>query len=177
MRIDNRSLSKQVKQTDDEKERKQLKVRDNEQEALAKSIKGSTYALGKAPENLTTLQTQLSALIAESHPKLYKAYQLKGELVKRNGWNLPESLVLAGVALENRGHQNEQAAKIMRNSDNILNTLRSGLSNARLEAINNKIKLLVRRSYGFRNRQSMFAFVKLTCSKVEITLPNRPVLS
>ena len=59
MRIDNRSLSKQVKQTDDEKERKQLKVRDNEQEALAKSIKGSTYALGKAPENLTTLQTQL----------------------------------------------------------------------------------------------------------------------
>ena len=73
MRIDNRSLSKQVKQTDDEKERKQLKVPDNEQEALAKSVKGSTYALGKAPENLTTLQTQLLALIAESHPKLYKA--------------------------------------------------------------------------------------------------------
>ena len=80
MLIDNRSLSKQVKQTDDEKERKQLKVCDNEQEALAKSIKGSTYALGKAPENLTTLQTQLLALIAESHPKLYKAYQLKEEL-------------------------------------------------------------------------------------------------
>ena len=80
MRIDNRSLSKQVKQTDDEKERKQLKVRDNEQEALAKSIKDSTYALGKAPENLTMLQTQLSALIAERHSKLYKAYQLKEEL-------------------------------------------------------------------------------------------------
>lgn len=65
----------------------------------------------------------------------------------------------------------------MRNSDNILNTLRRDLSNARLEAINNKIKLLVRRSYGFRNLQSMFAYVKLICSKVEITLPNRPVLS
>lgn len=65
----------------------------------------------------------------------------------------------------------------MRNSDNILNTLRSGLSNARLEAINNKIKWLVRRSHGFRNRQSMFAYVKLICSKVKITLPNRPGLS
>lgn len=86
-------------------------------------------------------------------------------------------MVLAGVALENRGHQKEQAAKIMRNSDNILNTLRSGLSNARLEASNNKIKLLVRRSYGFRNRQSMFAYVKLISSKAEITLPDRPVLS
>ena len=80
MRIDNRSLSKQVKQTDDEKERNQLKVPDNEQAALAKSIKGPTFALGKAPENLTTLQTQLLALSAESHPKLYKAYQLKEEL-------------------------------------------------------------------------------------------------
>lgn len=86
-------------------------------------------------------------------------------------------MVLAGVALENRDHQKEQAAKIMRNSDNILNTLRSGLSNARLKASNNKIKLLVRRSYGFRNRQSMFAYVKLICSKAEITLPDRPVLS
>lgn len=65
----------------------------------------------------------------------------------------------------------------MRNSDNILNTLRSGLSNARLEAINNKIKLLVRRSYSFRKLQSMFAYVKLICSKVEISLPDRPVLS
>ena len=60
----------------------------------------------------------------------------------------------------------------MRNSDNILNTLRSGLSNARLEAINNKIKLLVRRSYSFRKPQSMFAYVKLICSKVEISLPD-----
>lgn len=179
MRIDNRSLSKQVKQTDDEKERKQLKVPDNEQAALAKSIKGSTYALGKAPENLTTLQTQLLALIAESHPKLYKAYQLKEEL--RLILKMPSET--AGTCLnrwywlENRGHQKEQAAKIMRNSDNILNTLRSGLSNARLKASNNKIKLLVRRSYGFRNRQSMFAYVKLICSKAEITLPDRPVLS
>lgn len=66
---------------------------------------------------------------------------------------------------------------IKRHRDNILNTLRSGLSNARLEAINNKIKLLVRRYYGFRNLQNMFAYVNLICSKVEIPLPNRPVLS
>ena len=39
------------------------------------------------------------------------------------------------------------------------------------------IKLLVRRSYGFRNLQNMFAYVKQICSKVQIPLPNRPLLS
>lgn len=61
--------------------------------------------------------------------------------------------------------------------DSILNTLQHGLSNARIEAPNNKIKLLVRRSYGFRNLQNMFAYIKLISSKVEIALPNRPVPS
>ncbi len=61
--------------------------------------------------------------------------------------------------------------------DSILNTLRHGLSNARIEATNNKIKSLVQRAYGFRDLQNMFAYVKLICSKVEIPLPNRPVSS
>lgn len=51
------------------------------------------------------------------------------------------------------------------------------MSNARIEATNNKIKSLVQRAYGFRNLQNMFAYVKLICSKVEIPLPNRPVSS
>lgn len=33
--------------------------------------------------------------------------------------------------------------------------MRYGLSNARNEAANNKIKVLLRRSYGFRNLESM----------------------
>ena len=49
----------------------------------------------------------------------------------------------------------ELAKKIKRNRDFILNTISYGLSNARIEATNNKIKLLVRRSYGFRNIDSM----------------------
>lgn len=71
----------------------------------------------------------------------------------------------------------ELAHKIKRHMGSILNTLRHGLSNARIEATNNKIKSLVRRAYGFRNLQNMFAYVKLICSKVEILLPNRPVPS
>ena len=58
----------------------------------------------------------------------------------------------------------------------ILNTISYGLSNARIEATNNKIKLIIRRSYGFRNIDSMFNMIYLTCSDIKIPLPNRHIV-
>ena len=43
-------------------------------------------------------------------------------------------------------------------SHNILNTLEMHMSNAMIEAINNKIKLIVRRPYSFRNIQNMHRY-------------------
>ena len=68
----------------------------------------------------------------------------------------------------------ELARKIKRNREFILNTISFGLSNARIEATNNKIKLVIRRSYGFRNVDSMLDMIYLTCSDLKIPLPNRP---
>ena len=65
--------------------------------------------------------------------------------------------------------------KIMRHKDHILNTIRYGLSNARIEATNNKIKLLIRQAYGFRDVDNMIDMVLLYCSNLKIPLPNRPV--
>lgn len=179
IRAENRDLFKQIKGTQDERELRELKARYNEQETLAKGIKRSAYALGKAPENLTPLQEERLQLIAESHPQLFKAYKLKEELrlilklpsqdvevmLKRWYWRASHSRIEV---------IRELARKIKRHKDNIFNTIQNGLSNARLEAINNKIKLLIRRAYGFRNLESMFAFIQLICSNVRIPLPNRP---
>ena len=43
----------------------------------------------------------------------------------------------------------ELQKKINRHKQSILNTIEYGLSNARIEAINNKIKLSIRMAYGF----------------------------
>ncbi|WP_442878351.1 transposase [Anaerorhabdus sp.] len=45
----------------------------------------------------------------------------------------------------------ERARKIKRHFDSIIATVTHGLSNARLESTNNKIKGLIMKSYGFRN--------------------------
>jgi len=48
------------------------------------------------------------------------------------------------------------------------------LSNARAEALNNKVKLIVRRAYGFHSARAALALVHLTCGPVELTLPHEP---
>ena len=56
----------------------------------------------------------------------------------------------------------------------MLNTIRLGMSNARIESMNNKIKLVIRRAYGFSNTDNMIAMVMLVCSNLPVNLPNRP---
>jgi transposase len=47
------------------------------------------------------------------------------------------------------------------------------MSNARIEATNNKIKLIIRKAYGFRNIQNMLDMVYLVCSDLRVPLLNR----
>ena len=46
------------------------------------------------------------------------------------------------------------------------------MSNARIEALNNKIKLLIRIAYGFRNIDTMISLVMLLCSNMQIPWPS-----
>lgn len=65
------------------------------------------------------------------------------------------------------------SAKIKRNEPFIPNTIALGLSNARIEATNNNIKLIIRRAYGFRNLKSMPDMIYLCCFGLVILLPGR----
>jgi transposase len=60
---------------------------------------------------------------------------------------------------------------IRKHRDGILAAKRLKLSNARAEALNNKVKLLVRRAYGFHSANAALALVHLTCGPVTLTLP------
>lgn len=145
----------------------------------AQEIKDSSYTLGKAPEHLTDKQKVRLDLIAANDPQLYRAYRLKETLrlilktsdiaqaekdLKHWLWWASHSRIPAFKELYK---------KIKRHKEHILNTIRLGLSNARIEATNNKIKLIIRKAYGFRNIQNMMDMVYLVCSKIAIPLPNR----
>ena len=151
----------------------------NAAKAKADQIKSSAYALGKAPEHLTANQQAKVAMIAENNSRLYRAYRMKETLrlllkikdvdeaeaeLKRWLWWASHSRIAAFKNLY---------LKIKRHKDHILNAIRLGMSNARIEATNNKIKLIIRKAYGFRNIQNMLDMVYLVCSNLRVPLPNR----
>ena len=146
----------------------------------ASDIKESSFAVGKAPEHLTEKQRDTLDGIRRGNSRYYRAYEIKETLrlilrctdrdeadrkLKEWYWWASHSRI---------DSFKELAKKIRRNREFILNTISYGLSNARIEATNNKIKLLIRRSYGFRNIGSMLNMIYLTCSDLKIPLPNRP---
>lgn len=57
--------------------------------------------------------------------------------------------------------------KIKRHKDAILATIRHGISNARMEATNDKVKLAVRTAYGFRNIGNLVMVIPLSRPQFE----------
>lgn len=147
--------------------------------AAAKEIKDSSYTLGKAPEHLTDKQQVRLDIIQATDPQLYRAYKLKESLrLLLKNKDVTEAEMELKHWLWWASHSRipafkELYAKIKRHKQFILNTIKLGLSNARIEATNNKIKLIVRKAYGFRNIQNMIDMVYLVCADYDIPLPNR----
>lgn len=145
----------------------------------AKEIKNSRYALGKAPENLTENQEVKLAQIQANDPRIYRAYQMKESLrlLLKIKDPIPAEMELTrwlGWAQRCRIPQFiELGRKIKRHKEYILNFIRTGISNARVEANNNKISLIIHRSFGFRNIQNLVDLIMLVCSDIDIPLPNR----
>ena len=67
----------------------------------------------------------------------------------------------------------ELQRKIRRHKNAIIATITNGISNARIEATNNKIKLSVRMAYGFRNIDNLISMIMLRCGGLNIGLPGR----
>lgn len=148
----------------------------------SRSIKNSRYALGKNPEHLTSAQKVKLEMITRSEPRLLRAYCMKEDLrLILHMDDKKEAEILLKQWLWKASHSKipsfvELSRKIRRHKEHILNTIATGLSNARIEATNNKIKLIIRKAYGFRNIDNMFDMIYLICSDISIPLPNRTSL-
>ena len=132
----------------------------------------------KNPENLTKNQLATMELIIKSDKRLYRAYLLKEKLrlVFRHSYDEAVIELEQWMSWAQRCRIKEfieLRAKVKRHKEAILASIRYGLTNARIEAVNNKIKVTIRMGYGFRNIDNLIALVKLKCSGNEFYLPGR----
>ena len=144
----------------------------------ADDIKHSKYALGKNPENLTQSQRERLVVIQAGDGALNRAHAMKEQLrliFKMSDADEAAKAVDRWTARAQRCRIPafvELQRKIKRHREHIINAIRYDVSNARIEALNNKIKLLIRIAYGFRNVDTMIALVMLFCSDIAIPWPN-----
>lgn len=147
--------------------------------SAAKAVKGSRYALLKNPEDLTEGQRASLDKIAREYKPLYRAYLLKEDLrdvFKSQDLETARTRLEKWLASSCRSRNEkvkELSKKVRRHKEAILRSVELGISNARIEAVNNKIKLTVRMGYGFRNIDNLIALVMLRCSNLPIALPGR----
>ena len=130
------------------------------------------------PENLSeSYKAKLQQILLRDR-RLATAYRLKEDL--RLIFKLPVEEVSAAVEKWRRRAWScripqfvELQRKIKRHKDAILATIRHGISNARMEATNNTVKLVVRMAYGFRNIDNLISTIFLRCGDIQIALPGR----
>ena len=166
---------------EDRKQPKRGKGRPKKGEEVVKkapSIKGAKYSLGKNPENLTIYQKNKLDEIKQLYPKLFKGYQLKEGLryVFQCGKEDVEHELDKWLSWACRCRIPvfvELSKKIRRHKTAIISTVHHELSNARIESMNNKIKVMIRKSYGFRNTQNLIDMIMIVCSNLynRIKLP------
>ncbi|MGW6202017.1 ISL3 family transposase [Kribbella sp. NPDC055110] len=144
----------------------------------AQTIARSRWALWKNPEDLTVKQTVQLAWIATTSPRLHRAYLLKEGLrhVFKLGGQDGKDTLKAWLAWAQRCRISvfvELGRRIKRHLPAIHATLDHGLSNARIEAANTKIRLITRIAFGFKSPHALIALAMLTLGGYRPPLPGR----
>jgi transposase len=144
----------------------------------ALQLKNSRWALRKNPDTLTVAQRAKLDWIAKTDPRLFRAYQLKEGLrlifqlppdeapTELNRWIswARRSRIDVFITLARRIHKHRAG---------ILASIEHGLSNARSESVNTKIRLITRVGFGFASANPLIALIMLQLGGHRPTLPGR----
>jgi transposase len=145
----------------------------------ARKFKDARWALLKRPENLTDRQAETLAALKAAGGKVARGYELKEALRAIFAPGLSQNDIaelldrFCSRASRSRLEPFVRVAKTIRkHRDGILAAIGLGINNARAEALNNKVRLITRRAYGFHSADAALALIMLTCGPIELRLPH-----
>ena len=146
---------------------------------FAKDFKGARWALLKNPEDLTDNQAAQLAKIRRNRGGIWRAYEMKEQFRAILAGDLTRAEVAVLLdrwcarAQRSRLEPFVKCARTMRQRrDLILNAIEHGISNGRVEGLNTKVRLIVRRAYGFHSAEAALALVMLAAGPINLQLPH-----
>lgn len=148
-------------------------------EAAAKRFKGTRWALLKNPTDLNDDQAATLRKLRRRGGDLWRAYTLNEALRAVFAGDLDDAEV---AYLLDRFCSRAQrsglkafvtlAKTIRKHRDGILAAVRLGVNNARHEALNRRVRMIVNRAYGFHSSRAALALIMLTVGPVTHVLPH-----
>lgn len=145
----------------------------------ARQFKGARWALLKNPDDLTDRQAETLRNIRRNGGAMWRAYQLKEALRAIFSGDLDHTETAdmldrwCSWAQRCRLPPFVKAGRTIRaHQEGILAAIRLGINNARLEGLNNRVRLIIRRAFGFHSAKATLALVMLSCGPIQLALPH-----
>jgi transposase len=145
----------------------------------AKRFKDARWSLLKKPEKLTDTQATTLARLKTAGGAVWRAYTLKEAVrgIFEAGLDIDDVTVLIDRLRSRLARCRLQpfvklGKTIRRHRDGILAAIRLGINQGRTEALNNKVRLITRRAYGFHSAKAALALIMLTCGPITLHLPH-----
>lgn len=145
----------------------------------AKRFKDARWCLLKKPEKLTDKQALTLARIRAAGGEAWRAYELKEAVrgIFAPGLSVEDVEILIDRLTSRLARCRLEpfirfGKTLRRHRDGILAAIRLGINQGRTEALNNKVRLITRRAYGFHSAKAALALVLLTCGPITLHLPH-----
>jgi transposase len=148
-------------------------------QATARRFKDARWSLLKAPQNLNDEQAQTLRRLKAAGGEVWRAYTLKEALraIFAPGLTVEDVTILIDRFISRAVRSRlapflRLAQTIRKHRHGILHAIRLGINQGRTEALNNKVRLITRRAYGFHSAKAALALVMLTCGPISLQPPH-----
>lgn len=142
----------------------------------AEALKGTRWALLKAPEHQSEKDKAKLSGVAALNTRVFRSYMLKEELraLYRCSPRSAPAHLDAWIGWARRSRLKpfiKLAATLTKYRDGVLEAIRYGVSNGPLESLNGRISMLKHRAFGFHSAAALIAMIFLCCTRLPIRLP------
>lgn len=143
----------------------------------AKKVKGLLWTTRKNPWNLTPKQADRLSTLQQDNERVYRAYLLKesfAEILDRHQPNVVKQKLEGWLSWASRSRLQafvRVGRTIREHLDDIVAYIRWGLTNGIVEGLNNKLRVITHRAYGFHSASALIGMIMLCCTNIWLGPP------
>lgn len=143
----------------------------------ARAVKGSRFSLLKSPWNLSRRDKDRLADVQQNNVRIYRGYLLKETLAAALEERTPASADralrgwLAWASRSKLAPFVRVARSVRKHFEGVLGYVRHRFTNGLVEGINNRLRMIARRAYGFHSPGPLIAMLFLCCGGIRVRPP------